>query len=141
MSDEEQKTVYVGELPSLLKRIEAVLANTAPLSTTTVVVSGSACPSAPLAVTTEPQRVKVRDAAPKRLPCVTLDPAFKLVLSLSAGLTIIMLLASLLLAFFGPDTDAVRNLANLCEHLLSMGFGGIISLVGSKTIAMGKKSR
>jgi hypothetical protein len=145
--------------PNFLERVSAVLANTTPLSTTTVVVPGmppelsdrrrqqDAVKTAPVAAagtfaelgpeTNRDEsvgrtwlRVRTRDAAPS--PRLTLEPAFKYSLAASVGLTALMVLTCVVLALFGPDTDAVKGLLNICEHLLSLGCGGVFSLLGSK---------
>lgn len=65
---------------------------------------------------------------------LTIAPAFKLVLWLVVGLSVLSFGASILLALFAPPTDQTKNLIETGSTIFKMGCGAIIGLLGGKVL-------
>lgn len=65
---------------------------------------------------------------------LTIAPAFKLVLWIVVGLSLLSFLASILLAVFATPTDQTSNLIETGSTIFKMGCGAIIGLLGGKVL-------
>lgn len=65
---------------------------------------------------------------------LTVAPAFKLVLFVVVGFTILSLACSILLAIFGPQTEEVARLVEACATMYKVGGGAIMGLLGGKVL-------
>jgi hypothetical protein len=64
---------------------------------------------------------------------ITLSPAFKLILLVVLGLTILFLIVSLALAvMFSDPPEHVKALLIACTHLFAAGAGAVFGLLGGK---------
>lgn len=57
---------------------------------------------------------------------------FKLVFFASLALTLISLGAAILLAIFGPQTEEVKKLIDVCSSMFVAGCGAVLGLLGGK---------
>jgi hypothetical protein len=64
---------------------------------------------------------------------IKVDPTFKLIYLCAVGLTVLVFVAWVLLAFFPQPTDAARSLMGGCETMSKLGFGALVGLVGGRT--------
>ena len=65
---------------------------------------------------------------------LSIAPAFKLVLWIVVGLSILSFVASILLAVFAPPSDQTKNLIETGSTIFKMGCGAIIGLLGGKAL-------
>lgn len=65
---------------------------------------------------------------------IVVTPAFKLVFLSVLGLTIALVIASICLAVFPTQTEAVKNVTGMCMTLCKSGFGAILGLLGGKVL-------
>ena len=74
---------------------------------------------------------------PPRTPPVavlTLTPAFKWVLLIVLGLTLVSLVVSVYLASLSNPSDLAKGLFETCSTTWKMGFAAIIGLIGGKAL-------
>lgn len=65
---------------------------------------------------------------------VVIAPAFKLVLWVVVGLSLLSYGASICLALFAPPTDQTKNLIEAGSTIYKMGCGAVIGLIGGKAL-------
>jgi predicted permease len=66
---------------------------------------------------------------------IFVEPGFKVVLIAVLILTLIFLAVALILSFIKEPTEQQKQLFTLCTHLLSIGGGGVVGLLGGKASA------
>ena len=123
MSDDKPKLVYVDENAGFIERLGAVVANTASLQATTIVIG-----KAP------PKNVTIAFDEKKKPPkTIEINPSYLRIVEIVAILTAFMLAVYAAMAVWGPDTDAVHKVSETFSHLATMGFGALVGLIGGKT--------
>jgi hypothetical protein len=67
-------------------------------------------------------------------PKIPLSPAFKLVVLIVTGLTVLSLAVSIFLALDPNKSDQINGLIETCSTTYKLGFGAIVGLIGGKAL-------
>jgi hypothetical protein len=76
----------------------------------------------------------VSDPGPPAPPKTPLTPAFKLVISIVTGLTVLSLAVSISLALYHQKSDQINALIETCSTTYKLGFGALVGLIGGKAL-------
>ena len=71
---------------------------------------------------------------PEPPPKITLSPAFKLVVAIVTGLTVLSLAVSIFLALYQQKSDQINSLIETCSTTYKLGFGALVGLIGGKAL-------
>ncbi len=67
-------------------------------------------------------------------PKILLSPAFKLVVLIVTGLTVLSLGVSIFLALDQNKSEQINGLIETCSTTYKLGFGAIVGLIGGKAL-------
>jgi hypothetical protein len=76
----------------------------------------------------------VPGSGPEPSPKITLSPAFKLVVTIVTGLTILSLGVSIFLALYQQKSEQINQLLETCSTTYKLGFGALVGLIGGKAL-------
>lgn len=132
MADDKIKYVYISENPSFVEKAGAIIGNTFPLSTTTVVVSGGIAPSTTLDAAAEAIRLRTRDSERTHPETLWSAPAYKWAYVAAFALTVLFALLAFITVNWGRDSEAARTLSTVFSHGAAAGLGAFLGLIGGK---------